>query len=338
MDTLKNLIRSAYYAVGGVPGMDLLVRPWRGTGAILCYHRVLPRKQMVSDSSPNRSLVVSLERFEEQVRTLSENCQVVSMDEILSHTRRSTGAFVVAVTFDDGYRDNLEHALPILQKYKVPATIYMTTRFLVGDTTMWWRELWELLQSSYEFSVILHGKPKSWKIGSRRLKIQCFKDLRHLLLNGSKESFLDLSEQFKTGGSSRNYGDLCLSMEDILELAKGGLVTIGSHTHNHYSLAKLKDYEVLEEYIQSKKILEEVIGKPVRHLAYPYGTRQEAGRREYLLAKEAGFDTGVTTVNGGIFPGSNPLALPRLEVRDHVTSKRLGILLSGFAGMLGRGL
>ncbi len=80
---MKNLVRSSYYWVATMPGIKWLSRPWRGKGAILCYHRVLPAERVSSDVSPNKGLAVSVERFEEQMRHLSENYNVVSMDRIV---------------------------------------------------------------------------------------------------------------------------------------------------------------------------------------------------------------------------------------------------------------
>ena len=89
-------------------------------------------------------------KFAEQMEFLSENHEVVSMDGLVDYLEsepdRDANKFVVAVTFDDGYKDNLTHALPILEQYNIPATIYITTRFPEGDTWMWWYEIWDYLE------------------------------------------------------------------------------------------------------------------------------------------------------------------------------------------------
>lgn len=338
MEKLKNLIRSSYYKIGGFPGMKSLVRPWRGRGAILCYHRVLPRNQMLSDVSPNRSLCVSLERFEEQVRVLSENYKIISIDEMISRIHWKHGDFAVAITFDDGYKDNYLHAYPVLKKYNVPATIYMTTRFLQGDTSMWWRELWERLELDETISISVNNTNYVWRTLSRDLKIKCFKEIRQILLGTDRNTYLSLVKQISVNGSPKAYPDLCLSSDEIMHLDHEGLVTIGSHTHNHFCLTNLTKNEVAEEMSRSKEILEGLLKKPVRHLAYPYGKPKEAGDREFSLAKDCGYETGVTTVNSGLSPSSNVFSLQRLEIREHVNSEKLHILLSGFAGMLGKAL
>ena len=336
MEKLKNLIRSTYYSIGGFPGMKSLVKHWKGTGAILCYHRVLPQNQMISDNSPNRSLCVSSERFEEQMRVLSENYKVLSMDDMISRVDWENADFAVAITFDDGYKDNYLHAYPILKKYNIPATIYMTTRFLQGDTSMWWRELWERLESAEAISLSVSNTNFIWRTPSRDLKIKCFKEIRRILLGSDRITYLSLLNQISIYGSPKVYPGLCLSSDEIMHLDREGLVTIGSHTHNHYCLINLTKNEVAEEMSRSKEILESLLKKPVRHFAYPYGRTKEAGDREFSLAKDCGYETGVTTVNANIFPKSKVFSLPRLEIKDCVDSERLHILLSGFSGMMGK--
>ena len=91
-------------------------------------------------------------KFAEQMSFLAENHEVVSMDGLVDYLEsepdRDSNKFVVAVTFDDGYKDNLTHALPILEQYNIPAVIYITTRFLEGDTWMWWYELWDYIEET----------------------------------------------------------------------------------------------------------------------------------------------------------------------------------------------
>ena len=88
-------------------------------------------------------------KFAEQMSYLSEDHEVVSMDELVAHLEGDSKEFVVAVTFDDGYKDNLTHALPILEQYNIPATIYITTRFPEGDTWMWWYEIWDYIKNNF---------------------------------------------------------------------------------------------------------------------------------------------------------------------------------------------
>ena len=105
---------------------------------VLYYHRVANVK--------GHKINLPLENFAEQIDHITKYYEIVSLDE--AHKRLSSGYnpdVAVAITFDDGYKDNLENALPILEKYNLPAIIYITTRFPEGDCRMWWYELWDII-------------------------------------------------------------------------------------------------------------------------------------------------------------------------------------------------
>ena len=99
-----------------MPLVHHLGRPWRGRACVICYHRILPDDEFEADKSPNNNLIMPTSKFAEQIEFLSENHEVVSMDELVSHLKSEpygdSNKFVIAVTFDDGYKDNLIHALP----------------------------------------------------------------------------------------------------------------------------------------------------------------------------------------------------------------------------------
>ena len=146
---MKQFFKRAFYSFTGLPLVHYLGRPWRGRACVLCYHRVMPDDEIETVKNPNSNLIVPTSRFAEQMSFLAENHEVVSMDELVSYLESEPYGdlkkFVVAVTFDDGYKDNLIHALPFLEQYNIPATIYITTRFPEGDTWMWWYEIWEIV-------------------------------------------------------------------------------------------------------------------------------------------------------------------------------------------------
>ena len=335
MEALKNLIRSSYYGMATMPGIKWLSRPWRGKGAILCYHRVLPGEQVRADVSPNKGLAVSAERFEEQMRHLSENYNVVSMDRMVEHVMNGGKEFLVAVTFDDGYKDNYQYAYPILKKYRIPATIYVITRFLEGDTSMWWKELWERLAEAEEFEVEVRGERRTWRADSHSAKMQCFKEMRKILLGSEKEAYLDLVHRI-SGGAPKQYPDECMTLEEIRLLDKDELITIGAHTHSHFCLASLSENEVVEEMMKSREILEGALSRPVAHFAYPYGRAHEVGKMASMLAGECGFVSAVTTDCGTMDGSCDPMGLKRLSVHDYICRKRMTALMDGFASLVGR--
>ena len=124
----NNLLRKIYTLKITSTFLKILGKPWKGDGAILVYHRVLPDNQIEEDL--NIGLAVSCSQFEKQIQLLKKYYSLVSIDEFIKNINIKSNKFLVSITFDDGYKDNLTYALPILEKYKIPATIYMSTKFL----------------------------------------------------------------------------------------------------------------------------------------------------------------------------------------------------------------
>ena len=311
-----------------MPLVHHLGRPWRGRACVLCYHRILPDDEFEADKSPNYNLIMPTSKFAEQNEFLSENHEVVSMDGLVDYLEsepdRDANKFVVAVTFDDGYKDNLTHALPILEQYNIPATIYITTRFPEGDTWMWWNEIWDYLDNNAALEV--NDVPEGLTISTLRQKIKCFNKLFDWILNLSYEKQKKYVETITKSVARKQYSNLCLNWEEIKILDQHPLVTIGAHTNSHPNLKKLTEQEAFAEMRDSKNLLEEKLKHSVEHFAYPFGTHNEADVREFELASRCGFRTAVTTRPESLkSPALN--AIPRLGVPSYLN-------LRGFIGKL----
>ena len=311
-----------------MPLVHHLGRPWRGLACVICYHRILPDDEFEADKSPNYNLIMPTSKFAEQMEFLSENHEVVSMDGLVDYLEsepdRDSNKFVVAVTFDDGYKDNLTHALPILEQYNIPSTVYITTRFPEGDTWMWWNEIWDYLDKNDALEV--NDLNEGRTIRTPRQKIKCFNKLFDWILNLSYEKQKKYVETITKSVARKQYSNLCLNWEEIKILDQHPLVTIGAHTNSHPNLKKLTEQEAFAEMSYSKNLLEEKLKHSVEHFAYPFGTHNEADVREFELASRCGFRTAVTTRPESI--RSPPLhAIPRLVVPSFLS-------LHGFKGKL----
>ena len=311
-----------------MPLVHHLGRPWRGRACVICYHRILPDDEFEADKSPNYNLIMPTSKFAEQIEFLSENHEVVSMDGLVDYLEsepdRDSNKFVVAVTFDDGYKDNLTHALPILEQYNIPATIYITTRFPEGDTWMWWNEIWDYLDKNDALEV--NDLNEGRTIRTPRQKIKCFNKLFDWILNLSYEKQKKYVETITKSVARKQYSNLCLNWEEIKILDQHPLVTIGAHTNSHPNLKKLTEQEAFAEMSHSKNLLEEKLKHSVEHFAYPFGTHNEADVREFELASRCGFRTAVTTRPESLkSPALN--AIPRLGVPSYLN-------LRGFIGKL----
>ena len=286
--------------------------------AILAYHRVTSRKAYPVPFDPNRSIAVHRDAFEAQLRHLSQNMKCLSMDELIGDLERgAVQPQTVTLTFDDGYADNLVHALPLLEKYKVPATVYITTELLNGAVKAWWYELEDIVLARNEIELCLSGH-------SFRKRTETFQE-KDSVYNEIAAVFKSLpSPELKEGMRMLRVGPIAPSREEIQFLSDGQLqqlarspwITIGAHTVSHPSLSSLSKDRALEELQRSKVHLEQLLGRPVVHCAYPFGLPAHANTREYTLAREAGYASAVTTVFGRVSSGevTSRWSLPRLHI------------------------
>ena len=133
---------------------------------------------------------------------------------------------------------------------------------------------------------------------------------------------------------------LCLSWDEVKQLAADPLVTIGAHTISHCNLAKQNEEIAAQEIAVSRTRIENALERGVLHLAYPYGDREAAGMREFALAASAGFKTAVTTRPGMLFAenAEHMTALPRVSLNGNYQDARiLPVLTSGAATAMWNG-
>lgn len=339
MDLKHRCLDLAFRAMAGAQTDRWAARFTQGIGAILMFHRVRPASP--SGFQPNRSLEITPE-YLDRVLTLvrAQGYDVVSLDEAvnrlqLSETSRPTGRFFVALTFDDGYRDTVEQAWPVLAHHGVPWTMYVTTGFADGTASLWWVELEEALRRLSTVTLDLEGGRFEARTGEDSEKQRAFRQLYWQLRSGSEENLraavATLSAKASIDGPALTR-ELCLPWETLKALAGALGVTIGAHTMTHPMLAKHSITVSEAEIAESRQRLETELGQSIRHFAYPVGDRTSAGPRDFQLAAQAGFESAVTTRPGHLFPGHarHLHALPRVSLNGlHQNDAAIRSLLSG---------
>ncbi len=309
--------------------------PWtRGRGAIVAMHHVRPWIDRAF--APNRLLEIEpafLDAALSRMRALG--FEFVTMDEALRRTGEPSARPFVALTFDDGYRDTLEQALPILARHGAPFTLYVTTGYAERTARLWWVELEEAVRVLDHVDVSVDGRRLILPSMSLVEKRAAF-DLLYWRLRGGAEARLlaVIAGLLDRAGltSADITGRWCLDWEGIEFVARHPLCTIGVHTLTHPMLAKHDEAFVRHELAESRRRIEARIGRPARHLAYPVGDMTSAGPRESAIAAALGFASAVTTRPGMVFPEHrrHPTALPRLSLNGHWQSlANLEVLLSG---------
>lgn len=318
-------------SIGRLPGMGSLCRRYRGNPVIVGYHRILPKEIWLRYPCLHAGLAVTPERFKEHMAYWSRNARCVSMDAIAAGDIPNRA---VTVGFDDFYIDVALQALPILEYYNIPATIYVCTDFVETEPFLWWYGLDAAVNSGkphldvwFEEQHFFGPLKTAWQRQAmfRQLSSFCFQ-----LEAQRQRAFLEC-----LGTTAHCWQPEALpNWEVVKKLSRHPCITIGAHTLNHSALCTLSMEEARRQMEQSRLRIEAHLDIPVRHLAYPFGGYNAAAQREYALASHLGFLTAVTTERGVNSPHTQLRALYRsIIMQDHGTTM-LASLDSGWDNFL----
>lgn len=325
--------------VFGATGAHRLAAPFtRGPGAILMFHRVAEASAAPQGYDPNKGLTVAPAFLDACLtRVASLGFEIVSMDEAARRLRAGLDRArpFVAVTFDDGYRDTLRVAAPILRRHAAPYTVYVTPGFADRAARMWWVELEEAIRRLSQIETVIAGDSLSLPARGGAEKTAAFWKLYWKLRALPDPELYDGVARLAEMAGVDPWAlpaALCCDWSELAEQAADPLCTIGAHTISHPRLATLPAEAAREEMAQSRDVIRVRLGVETRHIAYPVGDPTSATRREFDAAKALGFESGVTTRPGMLFPehGDDMLALPRVSVNGGWQRLEvLDILLSG---------
>ncbi|MGY1828540.1 polysaccharide deacetylase family protein [Blastococcus sp. SYSU DS0541] len=307
----------------------VLEKRFGGSGCALMWHSVVdnPADYLYQDircSTRYLDLVLSWCR--------ENGIAVVDMDEAMRRlTERIPGRFVV-MTFDDGYRDNLTAALPVFEQYNVPIVIYPTVGLATREAYYWWGGLVELVKRADNFEIDGFGRVEAT---SRRQKIRALAGVNRWIEGNVAERSQALRPTFaKAGVQLRSLmNEHALTPDEIRNLSRHPLVSLGSHTISHVYLRPLSEQDARREIVDSKVWLEELTQVPIDHFAYPHGDARACGDREAIVARSAGYKTAVSTRRGNLYHShaQAPFLLPRGAVNPR--RETLASLTSQLAGV-----
>lgn len=303
-------------------------------GAVLLYHRI--------DRALHDPLLLSVtpQHFREHLKVLAELGEVVPLDQLIKRRPRSRR---FAITFDDGYRDNLSNAAPILAEESAPATVFVVPSVATSlSQRFWWDELERLCLRSRELpdrlSIRVKGfewlwaaeesrpvrdpdRSSAWNVLDRpvtqteTIYVALLGLLRVLPPAVQSEALRQLSEQVD---DDQPDGSGCRSMnpEEIAALDGYDVCTVGSHTNSHPQLSAHPRAFQAMEILSGKRRLEEMVGHRVEQFAYPYGERGTYSRHTAALVRDAGFSLACANIAMPVTPSVDRFAVPRLVVRD----------------------
>lgn len=290
---------------------------WQSRGLILLYHRVA---EGVVDPF---GICVSPAHFEAQMAALSTFTTPVRLAELVAGaSRERLPDRAVAVTFDDGYADNLAVALPILERYQIPATVFVVADQL--GKQFWWDVVsWAILTParlpSGALTLAIDGHIQEWQPvdspnGRRQLLGELHRMLRPISTQIRDTIVTDLLSWVGNGpvnGVARS-----LTRQEVVNLGDSQMISIGAHTMTHPPLAQLTTFQQKKEIEQSKTKLESLLNKPVTQFSYPYGMPADYSMETTHLVQQAGFHCACTNIIDVVRAQSNPFQLPRFWVSD----------------------
>jgi peptidoglycan/xylan/chitin deacetylase (PgdA/CDA1 family) len=305
-----------------------LARPiYGGAGCILALHRVVPESER-SRLSVNRALEIRPSDLDAIIQLLRRRgFTFVAMDEVLNRLSAPRRGRFAAVTLDDGYRDNMQHALPIFEGHDVPFTVFATRGFSEHRDSVWWYSLEEALLREGFFTLRDGGREETFSLPDDPARERLFNVLAHRLRACRFDEREELINSiFRPLGIDplRATRELIFGQDELRDLARHPLATLGAHTVHHLTSNLLDEATLRAEFADGKAWLEDLCGKEVRHLAYPFGGRNAVGPREFEIAQKCGFHTAVTTRFATLFPthAKMPWALPRLEISGNYKAER----------------
>ncbi len=306
-------------------------------GLILLYHRV------AEVGSDPWSLCVTPRHFAEHLEVLRKHCFPVKLQQLAQVLQDGEPLHrQVGVTFDDGYADNLHNAKPLLERYDIPATVFVTSGYIGQEREFWWDELERLLLQPgtlpEALSLSFNGSTYQWKLDesavyseqvyqSHRYWSASGKDqpsIRHSLycelyqllrpmLEGERRQVLDELVVWAGAEPVSRSTYRSLTLTEVSALEQGGLIEIGAHTVTHPFLSTLPATSQREEIKQSKASLEELLGHQMKSFAYPHGNYTS---QTTTLVREAGFTCACSTAADVVWRRSDCFQLPRFVVED----------------------
>jgi peptidoglycan/xylan/chitin deacetylase (PgdA/CDA1 family) len=278
---------------------------------VLLYHRInsLPEDPYF--------LAVTPDNFRAQLLLLKQNFDIVRFGEDWSGLTRPSAA----ITFDDGYADNLIHALPVLEEMEVPATFFVSTGIIGTPEEFWWDELGRIVLGDrpfperFELNDSLLGKV--WPTGSvsdRRVLCEDLHAVMFRIDEARRERCLRQLRQWAGIGKEGSEVNRAMTVEELQRLARSRWVTVGAHTVNHTLLSSLPLADQQREILESKKQLESWLGHDVTVFSYPFGRRSDYTKDTVTLCKEAGFSRAAANFPGQAHRWTDPHQIPRLTV------------------------
>ena len=302
------------------------VRHWfKNDLIILAYHRVLSVNKGSVFQYDTGLISATVDEFETQISFIRKYYNPISETQLINHIYHNEPLppKPVMVTFDDGFDDNYLNAYPILKRYNVPATMFVSTAYIGGNEPIWFDWLASLCISASMKKIEIPVLKKSYIINEYPDRELIYKDLIKVIREINNEVRLKVLDQLKV-----SYSDYMIHIDrsmskfmnwnQVIEMSNDN-ITVGSHTVTHPIMSRLNNTEISYELNTSKEVIESHINKNIMSFSYPTG--QATSFTNYILNEviNSGYKVAHTYIHGiNKLPINQPHSLNRLHIESHV--------------------
>lgn len=279
--------------------------------SILMYHGLVDAPLPM----PQRCFL-SLERFARQMEYLARHCEVVHLEDAFAAARRRPSRPLACVTFDDGFASVHDLAMPILERWRIPATVYLVTDLVDSAETVWFAHIHQAIWETSVPEVHLHGRrfPLKRPVDREEASIGVQRALKSLARPDFSEALEDLLAQLGFQ-ESRPWSPWkafrILTTEEIQRMSRDDLVRFGAHTASHQILTRTSREDARREIERSVAAVAALVARPSGSFAYPNGGFEDFNRTTIEALRRAGIDYAVSAIEGPNGPGTDPYVIRR---------------------------
>ena len=257
---------------------------------------------------------LSQQTFAEQMKHIRRNYRIISLRQMLNELRRpSEHKQSLVVTFDDGYLGTYSQAFPVLQKYAIPATVYLTTGLIDSGETPWYDRIFlQFQQMTNDFTVKL-DTTLNFRVGDFQSRIEAATVAVMYLRGLPDDDRRKWCESLNKAISVPRKGLPCtmMSWKQIREMSQAG-ISFGCHTMTHPVLSRVSPEGVAREVSDSKSLIEARLQCEVRDFAFPFGKSKDCGSIGRNILSRLGLESAITTIVGVNQPGIDCFRLRRM--------------------------
>lgn len=289
MSILKSIARKHLYPKIISLGLEKITLNFGGQIVVLAYHGVVKNKKPILSERH-----LDQNEFECHLKYIRNNYDVISLDQAFIYNQQKTKPLKksIVITFDDGYKNNFKYAVPLLEKYNMPATFYITTKRLQDESFLFWFDLLDISLDNINEEQLnsINNSDLVRSFGKKFMNIGDIKSIVKTFNKEQKEAFLKLIYQSLDTYNvikqyDTDYYDL-MNEEELKYISASSLFTLGSHSHSHHNMDTLSKEQLNFELKESKKLLEEITQKEILSIAYPDGAYNDFVKK---ISIESGF-------------------------------------------------